>query len=67
MANNIIKKEFVDFRIKRVRMETGDSSGGTHHGGSSAMFSGRVKNKLACELDDIIFGQSLGEGKENEP
>ncbi len=44
---------------------TAESSGGTHHGGKggAGFFSGRVKNKLAAELDDIVFGQSLGEGK----
>jgi hypothetical protein len=43
--------------------ETAESSGGTHQHGGAGFFSGRVKNKLTAELDDIIFGQSLGEGK----
>ena len=44
-------------------METAESSGGTsgHH---STFLMGRVPNKLPCELDDVIFGGSLGEGKQ---
>ena len=36
-------------------------SGGTSH--SHAFFAGRVANKIKCNLDDVVFGQSLGEGK----
>lgn len=45
--------------------ETAESSGGTHqhNQGGPGFFSGRVKNKITAELDDIVFGQSLGEGK----
>ena len=45
---------------------TADSSGSTTSSHQGSLPSERIPNKLRCSLDDVIFGQSLGEGNSIE-
>jgi hypothetical protein len=63
-------KALWQLKIIKINMhhhQTAESSGGTGvHGHTSTFHSGKVENKLACTLDDLVFGQSLGEGKSSK-